>query len=280
MSVLDNLQMSWLELHCDELTLICISHMSQAHAGCMLVCGSSSSQDKQSCGDFCIGNVKSIFSQWVFSVKKKKSISLPLIKSTPQAASVPPDHLEIIQHTNLGTNPLQTEKNTKRKTVEGLWCLISYDFSHVHPNTQQGIMIQHCFCLCFHEPKGLGTTTLKTLWEPESWFQIRTSSKLISPENNQPCNAWSSVSTAPSPRRSRLSVHLMAFKWMKYCLLGTVSTRLHFISQDVKFSLSGKEFNMTCGLNIAEYQGWGGEGLLISITCSHSDAIFFYTFNR
>lgn len=91
---------------------------------------------------------------------------------------------------------------------------------------------------------------LRTLWKPEGQFQIRTSSKPISPENNQPCNAWSSVSAALSPRRSRLSLHLMAFKWMKYCLLGTVSSRLHFISRDVKIFIvwHRKTFSMTCGL--------------------------------
>lgn len=67
----------------------------------------------------------------------------------------------------------------------------------------------------------------------QSWFEIRIGSRPIFLENNQPCNA------RPGHSGSWLSVHLMAFKWMKPCRLDTLSTRLHFISQDVNYSSSG-----------------------------------------
>lgn len=60
----------------------------------------------------------------------------------------------------------------------------------------------------------VGIIILKTHREPQCWFQMWTSSKPRSPENNQPCNACSSVSAA-SPRKKRLFVHLMAFKCIK-----------------------------------------------------------------
>lgn len=107
---------------------------------------------------------------------------------------------------------------TTHKSLNTLICvckLLNWEMGKKSPGPQR---LPQCdfLCLCsrahvrgswvyaaivcgFMNSDGWEPRLWKADWEPESGVQIRPSSKPISPENNQPCNAWSSVSAAPLP---------------------------------------------------------------------------------